>query len=478
VTAQRIAASGPDFTERQKSLAFFTVLIAVVLEVADSTIVNTALPAIRQALGASSAAMQWIIAGYLLGLGTLLLLGGRLGDAFGYRRVFLIGVSAFVLASTICGIAQSPSQLVLARIGQGVAAAIMAPQSLAIIQHLYSPLERVSKLAWFGLILGSAAIIGPIVGGSLIALDLFGLGWRLVFLVNLPIGVIALAMAWRTLPLSRSAADPHLDLSGAGMFAAGFGAILLAMIQGAELGWPNWSLLVLVLGCVAVWIGWRRALERRRLGQQAIIAPELFRLPTFRWGIAAALAHSSAFVGFLMIFSVSLQQGLRFTPLETALIHIPFGLGVMGGVGLLVPRLLPRFGRRLPIWGGLGALTATVSVLCVIRWDVGSGAVLILPLALAGVGFGALSGPLGPIVVAEVDREHAGAASATLRTAQQLGGALGIATVGGAYFALAGTDSQAFLDGLVPGGATIVILLLAAIGFLARQPRDIFGRPR
>ncbi|OYZ40184.1 MAG: MFS transporter, partial [Novosphingobium sp. 16-62-11] len=217
-----------ELDERQKSLAFFTVLIAVVLEVADSTIINTALPAIRSGLDASAAAMQWIVAGYLLALGALLLLGGRLGDAFGHRRLFLGGVAGFIIASALCGLAQTPTQLVVARILQGSAGAMMGPQTMAIVQLLYTPLERVARLAWFGMIIGLAAIVGPIVGGLLIELNLFGLGWRLIFLINLPIGLFALLLGRSTLP--RADAAHHglaIDLVGAALFAAGFGIMLL-----------------------------------------------------------------------------------------------------------------------------------------------------------------------------------------------------------------------------------------------------------
>ena len=178
-------------SEQRRFAAFLTVIIAVVLEVADSTIVNTALPAIRQALDASAAEMQWIVAGYLLVLGSLLLLGGRLGDALGHSRVFLWGVGGFVLASVLCGLAQDATQLVLARLVQGAAGAFMAPQTMALVQLLYTPIERITRMAYFGVIVGLAAIIGPIAGGLLIELDLFGLGWRAIFLINLPVGLNA-----------------------------------------------------------------------------------------------------------------------------------------------------------------------------------------------------------------------------------------------------------------------------------------------
>lgn len=458
-------------TERQRSIAFFTVLIVVVLEVADSTIVNTALPAIQTALGASPAAMQWIVAGYLLTLGSLLLLGGRLGDAFGYRRMFLIGVSCFVAASVLCGLAQSATQLVLARILQGAAGAVMAPQTMAIVQLLYTPLERVARLAWFGIIVGLSAIVGPIIGGVLIELDPFGLGWRLIFLINLPVGALALFLGTTSLPVIRPSGTLRIDPLGAALFAFGFGGILLALIQGAELGWPAWALALIAVGAALVALGWRRAVRRSRAGEAAIVEPSLFKLKTFRWGIAAALAFSSGAMGFLLILAVSLQQGLGLTPLATALIHIPFGLGVMLGVGLIGPRLLPRFGRWLPLSGGVMMLVGVLSSLALIASGVSGGVPLILVLALGGAGFGTLSGPLGPIVVAEVDRAHAGTASATMRTAQQLGGSFGIAIVGAAYFSIPGQG----LSGVLPGAIAFAVLILAAMTAVSRLPDDIFG---
>ena len=468
-----------ELDDRQRALAFFTVLTAVVLEVADTTIVNTALPAIRDGLGASPAAMQWIVAGYLLTLGSLLLLGGRLGDTFGHDRLFLGGVASFVAASALCGLAPTPGVLVLARVLQGAAGAMMGPQTMAIVQLLYTPLERVKRLAFFGMIIGLAAIIGPILGGFLIELNLFGLGWRLIFLINLPVGLFALAMGRVTLPRT---GEEHrglaIDLAGAALFAAGFGLILFALIQAHENLGIAPAAAILVGGITAVGFGWRRSVARRADGLPAMVEPSLFSLPTFRWSVIAAMAFNSGSVGFLMIFAVALQQGLALTPLKTALVHIPFGLGVMVAVGLIVPRLLPRLGRALPVAGGVLMAAGIVSTLALIHAAIAGGPLLIAALAFAGIGFGSLSGPLGPIAVSEVPRTHAGIASATMRTAQQLGGALGIALVGSAYFAVGGHDAAARLAGLVPGALMVAALLSIAVLAVSRLPSTLFGVER
>ncbi|OYU35419.1 MFS transporter [Novosphingobium sp. PASSN1] len=468
-----------ELDDRQRALAFFTVLTAVVLEVADTTIVNTALPAIRDGLGASPAAMQWIVAGYLLTLGSLLLLGGRLGDAFGHNRMFLGGVAGFVAASALCGLAPTPGILVLARVLQGAAGAMMGPQTMAIVQLLYTPLERVRRLAFFGMIIGLAAILGPILGGFLIELNLFGLGWRLIFLINLPVGLFALAMGRLTLPRT---GEEHrglaIDLFGAALFAIGFGLILLALIQAHDDLGAGRAAAILGGGIAAVGLAVRRAILRRAAGLPAMIEPALFALPTFRWGVIAAMAFNSASVGFLLIFAVALQQGLALNPLQTALIHIPFGLGVMLAVGLMVPRLLPRLGRVLPMAGGMLMAIGIVGSLALIHAAVAGGPLLAATLALAGIGFGTLSGPLGPIVVSDVPRTHAGTASATMRTAQQLGGALGIALVGSAYFAVAGQDATARLAGLLPGGLMVSALLTISVLAVSRLPATLFAAER
>ena len=474
--AVRGGVAADDMSDRRKTAAFLTVITALVLEVADSTIVNTALPSIRDSLQASPAAMQWIVAGYLLTLGSLLLLGGRLGDAFGYSRVFLTGTAGFVAASVLCGLAQTPGQLVAARMVQGAAGAVMAPQTMAIVQVLYTPLERVTKLAYFGVIVGLAAILGPIIGGILIEWNLFGLGWRLVFLINLPVGVGAILVGLFVLPKRDPDAGLRIDPVGALIFAAGFGGLLYALITGAETAWTPWLLGLLAASVAAVLYGWIRAGARRAKGQPAIIEPALFGIGTFRWGVLASFCFSSAAIGFLLILSVSLQQGLGLSPLETALVHIPFSAGVMLGIGLLVPSLLPRIGQTLPLLGGAAMMAGTFLATRAIMHGDGGGIVLLSCLALAGVGMGALSGPLGPIVVAEVDRANAGTASATLRTAQQIGGALGIAIIGAAYFSAAGGDAAARLTGLGPAGFVIVGALALAWLSVSRLPADLFGQ--
>lgn len=470
------AAALPAISERQRSLAFITVLTGLVLEVADSTIVNTALPAIRAALHASPQEMQWIVAGYLLALGSLMLLGGKLGDAYGHARVFLWGVTGFILGSALCGMAQDPLQLVLARVIQGAAAAIMAPQTMAVVQLLYTPLERVKRLAYFGLILGLAAIIGPVLGGTLIEMDVLGLGWRTIFLINVPIGLAVILLGGRVLPRAEELAPPQIDPAGALLFTASFAGLLYPLIEAAEKGWSA-PLAALALGGLALLLfAWQRARRRRARDLASVVEPSLFTIPTFRWATWAGFGFAAASMGFLLVFAVSLQQGLGLSALDTALVHIPFGAGVMSGVGFMVPRLLPRFGKAVPVVGGVLMIAGTALSLGLIAAGRPVDALLLVVLALAGVGMGLLQGPLGPIVVAQVPREHAGTASATFRTGQQIGGAGGIALVGAAYFSVAGSDAASSLAGARPAALVVAILLLWAIFSVSRLPRTLFTR--
>jgi len=263
LTALAAPALAVNLTERQKSLAYLTLMVALVLEIVDVTIVNTALPVIEQDFGAAAAQAQWVAAGYSLAFALLLMLGGRLGDAFGYNRLFIGGVAGFTFASLLCGMSASPDQLIAARVLQGAAGAMMAPQVMALIQVLFEPLERVAKLAWVGVIGGLSAICGPIIGGVLIHANLFDLGWRSVFLINVPVGVVAVMVARRLLPDARSPLARGIDGGGTMLFAASMAALLYPLVRGHDLGWQPWHLALLIAAPVMMALVWRRTLRRR-----------------------------------------------------------------------------------------------------------------------------------------------------------------------------------------------------------------------
>lgn len=459
-------------THRQKTLALLTLIVALVLEIVDLTIVNTALPAIKADFGADAQASQWIIAGYSLAFALLLMAGGRMGDSFGYRRMFLWGVAGFTLSSVLCGLSGSGTELVMARLLQGATGAIMAPQFMALLQVLFEPLERVSKLAMFGVIGGLAAIIGPIIGGLLIEANAFGLGWRLIFLINVPVGILAIVTGWLYLPETRSGRPAGYDIGGILIFGLAIAALLWPLMRGQH-GAPSgfeWAMLVAVapLG----WLGWHHVTQRVAEGKAALFDPSLFSIRSFRLGLAISIAFSAANAGFLMCFAFALQSERGQTPLVTGLLHMPFGFGAMFGIAVLGRRFLPRIGRWILVGGAL-----VMALFCgVIMLGIGvtgmSFTMLIPLLAFAGLGMGMLSGCLPPVTVAQVDRDHAGAASGLLKTSQQAGSALGIAVIGSAYFAGAELTGHA-------GSATALVmlepLLLLCAVLAAMLPDGIFA---
>ncbi|NMN04925.1 MFS transporter [Novosphingobium sp. SG919] len=458
-------------THRQKTFALITLITALVLEIVDMTIVNTALPAIKASLGADAQASQWIVAGYSLAFAVLLMAGGRLGDTFGYRRMFLIGVTGFTLASAACGLATTGTALVAARLLQGATGAVMAPQAMAMVQVMFSPLERVSRMALFGVIGGLAAIAGPVLGGILIEANLFELGWRAVFLINLPVGIGAVIAGLVLLPEARSSRPAGYDLLGMAWFGLAMAALLQPLIGAAESGhggvnlWP--LLAVIPLGIMA----WRHAGRRVREGRPALFDPALFNIASFRLGLALAIVFGGVGSGFLLVFAFACQAERGQTPLFTGLLHMPYGLGAMFGIGVMSRNLLPRLGRWVLVLGAATMLPATALVLWGITVAHLPWLLVVLALMMAGAGMGMTSGCVGPVVVSRVDRDHAGAASALLKTSQQFGAALGVALVGSLYFA---SGARHYPFPAMAALAAIVVLLGLCMAIAWRLPHKLF----
>lgn len=461
-------------TPRQKALALIALVVALVLEIVDMTIVNTALPAIRTDLGAGTLASQWIVAGYALAFALLLLTGGRMGDSFGYRRMFLGGVAGFTLASMLCGAAQSPAQLVAARLLQGASGAVMAPQFMALMQVLFTPLERIARLATFGVIGGLAAIVGPIIGGLLIGADTFGLGWRLVFLINLPVGLLAFAMGLAFLPDARSSRPSGFDPVGITLFACALGALLWPLMHAPEDGVGALDIVLLAASLPLGWMGWRHVTTRVAAGRPALFDPSLFEVQAFRGGLALAIAFAAANAGFLLCFAFALQGERGQTPLVTGLLHVPFGIGTMIGIALIGRRLLPRLGKWVTV-AGLATMAPCATLALLGIGELGLTWWQLVPILVgAGIGMGTSSAGITPMAVAQVDRDHAGAASGLLKTGQQAGSALGVALVGGCYFA-------AVSLGRHPGSTTALLALvplLVLAGVLAMRMPDRIFAPR
>lgn len=415
-------------TERHRSMAVAVVGAALVLEIMDGSIINVAIPRLQQSLGATGAQIGWVSSGYAFFFAALLIAGGRLGDIFGYRRMFMIGMTLFGLASAGCGLAPSAGMLIAMRVAQGAAAAMMGPQVLSIVQVLYAPHERFKVMGIFGLIGGAAGILGPIIGGMLIQLDLFGLGWRPIFLINVPVVAVALVLAWRVLPRGGSAEARGLDAGGLALALPGLAALLLPLIEGPELGWPWWLRLMPLLAVILLGACWRHLRRRAACGAPVLVPPALFSDRLLLTGLAMALVYTSGTGALLLSASVTLQRGLGFSALQTALIHIPFAAGAAVSIAALGRKLLPVLGRRMMLIGvagqitGLWLLSSGLAAQDLVRIGVG--------FALCGMGMGLISAPLPAFCFVRVPRAQAGAASGLFNTAQQLGMALGVAVLG------------------------------------------------
>lgn len=456
---------------RRKTAATATLVIALVLEIVDQTIVNTALPAIRTDLGGVGLAAQWVVASYSLSFAMLLMLGGRLGDLVGYRRMFLVGVAGFTLSSAACGAAPGIGALIAARIAQGVTGAMMAPQVMALMQVMFNPVERISRMALFGVVGGLAAIAGPVLGGALIAANWWGLGWRLVFLVNLPVGALAITAALFLLPHGRSERAGGIDLGAAAVFALAMAALVGPMMDAGRAGaLPRIVSGVFVAAGLLVWV-WVHARRRANAGQSLLFDPSLFQIATFRLGLVACIAFAIANAGFLLIFAYALQNERHWSPMTTGLMHVPFSVGVMAGIAFIGRRFLPRFGRRVPQLA-LSTMALAITGILLTMPVIGVPALAGLA-ALAGIGMGAGTGSLGPIAVAQIERAHAGAASGLIKTCQQGGAAMGVALVGGAYFAGQQTANQGRVAALI----VVLIALTASLTAALILPTGIFKAP-
>ncbi len=436
----------------------------------DSTVTATAAPAIRADLSGSYAELQWMTAAFTMALAVVLLMGGRLGDMFGRRRMLLIGVGGFVLASMTCAMAATPAMLILARAAQGAFGAMMAPQTFGLIRDLFPPADM--KKAWtvLGPAIGLSAAAGPVVAGALIHADLLGSGWRMIFLINVPIGGFALAVAARFLPSSsRAARRGRLDPLGVVLAAAGTFMLVFPLVQGRELGWP-WWMAALAAGSVPVLalFAWHQ-IRQERSGVTPLIEMSVFGRRSYASGVAFAMVFSGAIGGTLLTLGVFMQVGLGYTPLRAGLTSMPWALGAMAGSGAS-GALAARLGRRILHIGliGMGAgLTLLYTVLEHAGTSMGS-ADFIAPLFAFGIGMGIVFSPLFDIILGDVADSEVGSASSVLQAIQQVGMSLGVAVIGTAFFALSGMRAQHNFDTFA--GPRLRAALASAV--VPAAPRD------
>lgn len=448
-----------------------TVLVAEIMDLVDATIVNIAAPSIRAELGGSEAAMQWMLAGYTLAFAIGLITFGRLGDLVGRRRLFLIGAAGFTLASAICALATSPEMLIGSRIAQGLLGAVMIPQGFAVIKAVFPPQEIGKAFSLFGPVMGLSAVGGPILAGVLIDANWFDAGWRMIFLINIPIGILALFGALRYMPEVKTEGASRLDALGVLLVSLASGLLIYPLVQGRELGWPAWSIAMLI-SSVAVFVlfGWRE----RRSGNP-VIDPSLFRNRGYVAGLGVISTFFLAMSGFMLVFNLFTQLGLHYSPLKAGLAMVPFSLGIAIGAPLSAGLLAPRWGRKALQLGIVVMTLAMVGVWFTLH-TYGDATTIwnLVPATLAtGIGAGMVFAPLFDIILASIDDQAAGSASGVLTAMQQYGGAIGVAVIGTIFFQLLPTHQ--FLGAtktatLVAVGLFVVSLLVTfALPHRARE---------
>lgn len=411
-------------------LALAVVLTGAFLILLASTIVNVAVPTVREDLGASYAAVQWIIGGYALAYGLLLIPAGRLGDRFGYRRVFLLGLAGFVLASLLSATAASPAALIGWQVAAGAMAGLMNPQILAVIQVAFPPQERGRAFGYYGAVAGVAVAAGPLLGGLLIQWDAWGLSWRPVFLLNVMVGIVAFAAALWLLPESRGRGG-SLDAVGVVLVSAAFLLFTFPLVQGRVAGWPPWAFLSLAASVPALagFVLWEARLVR--LGRDPLVDVGLFKNRAFAAGTGISLSYFAGFIGLIFVLSLYLQIGLGRSALATGLILLPFAAGSFVGAAFS-DRVADWLGRWVLLLGSGLVLVGIAGVVAAVRLagNAATGIELLPPLLVAGIGSGFVISPNVDVVLSAVPWQQAGTASGVLNAAQRLGNALGVAVVG------------------------------------------------
>lgn len=454
------------------ALGLLTLLLGAALPLIDFFIVNVALPTIDKDLSAGPAVLELVVAGYGVAYAVLLVLGGRLGDTLGRRRLFMLGIAAFGITSLACGIAPTAWTLVGARVAQGAAAALMLPQVLATIHSTTSGRRRAHAISLYGATAGLAMVVGQILGGVLVAANIAGSGWRAIFLVNVPVALIGLFLAARSVPETKSQKPTPIDLPGTALLTVALVTLLAPLSEGRAAGWPLWTWIALALFPVStaafLWV------ERRedRMGRTPLLPPSLFALMSLRRGISLAVPFSIGFGGFMFVVAIALQQGLNMSPVGSGLALVPLAVAFFGA-SLAGPRLIRRFGTPVLTVGaaiqfvGIGLLVWRVWQ----DWP-SVGSLDLLPgMAVAGLGQGLQLPNLFRIVLSDVPPERAGVGSGVMVTAQQASLALGVATLGTLFLSLVGSAGMHAALTITLVVQLAVILLTGLLSL--RLPRSV-----
>ncbi|MFI6952602.1 MFS transporter [Nocardia sp. NPDC050408] len=455
------------------------VLTALFIAVLDSFIVVVADPSIVADLHASAGDVQWVMAGYQLSYAVFIIAATRVADRYGRKRIFLLGVALFTLSSVVCALSPNAGSLIAARVVQGLGAALMVPQVFAYVTVLVPAARRHSVYGVLGIVIGMATIGGQIIGGLLIGADLFDSGWRLVFWVNVPIGIVMFALALRYVPETGSAATRKLDMPGVLVLSAALFLLVLPLIQGQEAGWPGWVWACFAGSAIAfgLFVAIERGLERR--GGDPLVPLTLFRQHSFSVGIILVLTLYALIYSYYLALSVTLQQGLGMSALGAGLVYTPAAIAFFV-FSMVASRIIPKYGRRVLEVGAIMLASGYLATGLLLVSGPRITALLVIPtLVLQSAGGGLVITPALNTVLSRVEPESAGVASGALSTAQQCGGALGVAVIGAVYFssfhpAAVGRVAAAGHAFAVASFGTFVIAVIAGIVvfLLPKRPAD------
>jgi EmrB/QacA subfamily drug resistance transporter len=458
--------------------ALVVVLVAGFMVLLDVSIVNVALPSIASGLGADDSDLQWVVSGYALAFGLLLVAGGRIGDARGRRPTLMLGLAIFTLASAACGLALNPTMLIVARLVQGIAGGLVTPQNAGLIQDLFRGAERGRAFGLFGATVGVSTAIGPLLGGLLIQLGGPHEGWRWIFFVNLPVGIVAMILAVRTVPYRTRAKGERTDYDPVGAVILGLATLLVLLPFVESRTWSGglkWTLLVPAAVLGVLFVQWERVYRRR--GREPMVDLALFGRRSYAFGTTLALVYFAGFTAVFFIYVQYLQDGLGYTALQSGLASTPFALGSAVSAGLS-GRVVTRLGWRLLTAGlvlVLAGLIATWVVLALVD-SAAVGYAVAGPFLVAGIGSGLVIAPNQTLALSEVPPRQGGAAGGVLQTSQRIGSAAGIAAVGSLYYSrLADTRGEfgtAVRDGFLVIIAFVAVSLAIAIADLVVEGRD------
>jgi len=454
------------------ALGLAAVLLGVLLPMMDSFIVNVALPTIAADLSAGSADLELVVAGYGTAFTLFLVLGGRLGDAFGRRRVLVSGLAVFVVASLACAFATTAPELVAARVAQGAAAALVPPQVLGTIQAAVPPERRAAAMSRYAAVSGLAAILGLVLGGLLVELDLFGTSWRLIFLVNLPLGVLAAVLCLLAVPDTRSPNPPGVDLRGTALLGAVVLLLLVPLNRGPLLGWPWWTVALLLLVPVAAIALWRVEKRVVAAGRVPLLPPAVLAEPQVRGGLVLVAPFLAAWAGFLFALPLTLQHGFGLDPLTAGLTVAPMSLAFLLG-SFAIPALRTRLGERVLPAGALVQAAGVVWLLVLLGvlhapvWTALPG------LVLVGLGQALVVGASQISVLGAVPTAYAGVGGGVLVTTQQGSMAIGVAALGTLYATVTAGQGNATAFAVVLGVQLAIGLGVALAGRAAARPAPV-----